>query len=237
MDAISIKNLNVKYDQNLVLEDINLDIPQGKLVAIIGPNGAGKTTLLKAMLNLICYDGEVCFNLFKERKNKIAYVPQTNTVDWDFPTTVLDVVLMGRYGHIGWFKRPSLEDKKMCLEMLYKVGMEDYCNRQINKLSGGQQQRVFLARALVQGADIYLLDEPFKGVDVQTEMIIVDLLKQLQKQGKTVMVVHHDLSTVKKYFNYVLMMKKKLICSGCLEEAFNEENLNVTFGNKFDQYV
>src|SRR5690554_8052606 len=173
-------------------------------MAIIGPNGAGKSTLIKGMLDLVKpISGSTIFfgQRYHEARSKIAYVPQRGSVDWDFPTTVFDVVLMGRYGHIGWLKRPTNKDKELATEALEKVGMLDFIDRQIAELSGGQQQRVFLARSLVQDADIYLLDEPFQGVDIKTERAIIKILKELKSQGKTVIVVHHDLDTVKDYFD------------------------------------
>ncbi len=231
--ALLVENLTVAYDEKAVLHDINLDIPTGKLTAIIGPNGAGKTTLLKTVLGLIKpITGSVSFPSLHENKisNKIAYMPQSGSVDWDFPTTVLDVVTMGRYGHLGWLKRPKKSDKAMALQSLETVGMDMYADRQISKLSGGQQQRVFLARALVQQADIYFMDEPFKGVDVQTEKAIVNLLKELKNQGKTVIVVHHDLQTVTDYFDWVTLINLGIIANGECSKVFNEANLQLTYG-------
>ena len=229
--AVHIEDLTVAYDSKPVLWDIDLDIPQGKLMAVVGPNGAGKTTLLKAMLGLLVpVTGTV--NFFKEKennlrklKNKVAYVPQSGSVDWDFPATVLDIVLMGCYGRLGFIRRPGKKEKEMAMECLQKVGMEAFHNRQISQLSGGQQQRVFLARALMQTADIYFMDEPFKGVDIQTEKAIVQLLKELRESGKTVVVVHHDLQTVKEYFDWVTLINIKVIASGPVEEVFHESNL------------
>lgn len=233
--AVHIEDLTVAYDSKPVLWDIDLDIPQGKLMAVVGPNGAGKTTLLKAMLGLLVpVTGTV--NFFKEKennlrklKNKVAYVPQSGSVDWDFPATVLDIVLMGCYGRLGFIRRPGKEEKEMAMECLQKVGMEAFHNRQISQLSGGQQQRVFLARALMQTADIYFMDEPFKGVDIQTEKAIVQLLKELRGSGKTVVVVHHDLQTVKEYFDWVTLINIKVIASGPVEEVFHESNLKKAY--------
>lgn len=233
--AVHIEDLTVAYDSKPVLWDIDLDIPQGKLMAVVGPNGAGKTTLLKAMLGLLVpVTGTV--NFFKEKennlrklKNKVAYVPQSGSVDWDFPATVLDIVLMGCYGRLGFIRRPGKEEKEMAMECLQKVGMEAFHNRQISQLSGGQQQRVFLARALMQTADIYFMDEPFKGVDIQTEKAIVQLLKELRESGKTVVVVHHDLQTVKEYFDWVTLINIKVIASGPVEEVFHESNLKKAY--------
>ncbi|MGN6714137.1 metal ABC transporter ATP-binding protein [Anaerocolumna jejuensis] len=233
--AVQIEDLTVAYDAKPVLWDIDLDIPQGKLMAIIGPNGAGKTTLLKAMLGLLVpVTGIVHFfqetdNSLRKLKNKVAYVPQSGSVDWDFPATVLDIVLMGCYGRLGFIKRPGKNDREDALQCLCKVGMEGYASRQISQLSGGQQQRVFLARALMQTADIYFMDEPFKGVDIQTEKAIVLLLKELKESGKTVVVVHHDLQTVPEYFDWVTLINIKVIASGPVEEVFHEQNLKKAY--------
>ena len=232
---IEVHDLTVAYDVKPVLWDIDLEIPKGKLVAIIGPNGAGKTTLLKAMLGLIKpVSGAVHFKMLPDKHfhNHIAYVPQSGSVDWDFPATVLDVVMMGRYGHLGWFRRPGKAEKQMAKDTLAKVGMLEYADRQISQLSGGQQQRVFLARALIQQADIYFMDEPFKGVDAQTEKSIISLLKELKSQGKTVLVVHHDLQTVKEYFDWVTLINLKVIGNGPAEEVFTPENIRTTYGSR-----
>lgn len=233
--VIEIHDLTVAYDAKPVLWDIDLQIPGGRLAAIVGPNGAGKTTLIKSMLGLIRpLSGAVRFRLppGQKRCDHIAYVPQSGSVDWDFPATVLDIVMMGRYGHLGWFRRPGRTEKQMALEMLQKVGMQDYAGRQISQLSGGQQQRVFLARALVQQADIYFMDEPFKGVDAQTEKSIIALLKELKSQGKTVIVVHHDLQTVPEYFDWVILLNLSVIASGPVEQVFNEKTLTAAYGSR-----
>lgn len=229
---VEVEDMTVAYQVKPVLWDVDFRVPQGVLMAIVGPNGAGKSTLLKAMLNLIQpISGSVLFfgeSYQKHRKN-IGYVPQRGSVDWDFPTTVLDVVLMGRYAHVGWIKRPSKNDKQLAKEALLKVDMLDYANRQISQLSGGQQQRVFLARALVQDADIYFMDEPFQGVDAKTEKAVIVILKELRKKGKTVVVVHHDLQTVNEYFDWVTLLNTQLIASGPVEQVFTEENLKKTY--------
>lgn len=233
--VVEVEDLTVAYDLKPVLWDIDLDIPQGKLMAIVGSNGSGKTTLIKAMLGLLKpISGIVRY--FSERetdvrtlKDRIGYVPQSGSVDWDFPTTVQDVVLMGRYGKLGWIKRPRNKDVKLANQTLQKVGMEEYASRQISQLSGGQQQRVFLARALTQEADIYFMDEPFKGVDAQTEKAIVQLLRELRRQGKTVVVVHHDLQTVADYFDWVTLLNTRVIASGPVGEVFHEENLKKAY--------
>jgi len=229
---IKIEDLTVSYDSKPALWDVDLEIPKGVLAAIIGPNGAGKSTLIKAILNLIKpITGRIYFEgkTYKEVRKKIAYVPQKNSVDWNFPTTVFDVILMGRYGHVGWFKKIGKKDKKIAEESMEKLGISHLRNRQISELSGGQQQRVFLARALCQEAEIYLMDEPFQGVDVKTEKAIVLLLKELQKNGKTVIVVHHDLESVPNYFDYVVMLNLRIIESGLVKNVWNNENIKKTY--------
>lgn len=228
--------LNVNYDKHPVLWDITLHIPQGQLVGIIGPNGAGKSTLIKTALGLVKpISGRVeFFGLpLKEVRQRVAYVPQRESVDWDFPITVRDLVLMGRYGKLNLFGRPTKEDRALADHYLERVGMSQYANRQISQLSGGQQQRIFLARALAQEADLYLMDEPFAGVDIATEKVIMDLLKNLRDQGKAIFVVHHDLNTVDSYFNWVVMLNMRLIASGPTETVFNSENLNKAYGKSY----
>ena len=235
--AVEVEDMTVAYTTKPGLWDVDMKVPIGSLAAIVGPNGAGKSTLLKAMLGLLTViSGSVKFyidhHLAMDKKDykKIAYVPQSGSVDWDFPTTVLDVVLMGSYGHLGWFKRPSKKDKELALSMIEKMGMSDYVNRQIRQLSGGQQQRVFLARALVQEADIYLMDEPFKGVDKTTEHAIISLLQEMKARGKTVIVVHHDLNTVPQYFDWVTMVNKQTIAYGPVAKTFTDEAIERTYG-------
>jgi len=232
--VVEVEDLTVAYDANPVLWDIDLKIPKGKLMAVVGPNGAGKTTLIKAMLGLLKpVTGAVRFldgsGNMSSLKNRIGYVPQSGSVDWDFPATVQDVVLMGCYGKLGWIRRPRKADIELTRQTLQKVGMEAYASRQISQLSGGQQQRVFLARALAQEAEVYFMDEPFKGVDAQTERAIVSLLKELKEQGKTVVVVHHDLQTVPDYFDWVTLINLRVVASGPVEEVFHEENLQKTY--------
>ncbi len=232
MDAITIKDLTVSYDLKPVIWDVDLNIKSGTLMAIVGPNGAGKSTLIKAVLGIIKpVTGTVLFKgePYKKMRKDISYVPQRESVDWDFPTTVFDVVLMGRYGHIGWIKRPTKKDKELSLLALEKVSMSEYKDTHIKELSGGQQQRVFLARSLVQDASIYLMDEPFQGVDVKTEKAIINILKELKKEGKTVIVVHHDLSTVKEYFDSVTILNKQIIATGVVDEVFTNENIKLAY--------
>ncbi|WP_370450887.1 metal ABC transporter ATP-binding protein [Mesonia sp. HuA40] len=231
--AIKIDDLTVAYDYKPVLWDIDLKIPEGVLMAIVGPNGAGKSTLIKAILGIIkpiAGSVKIFGKPYKAQRAKVAYVPQKGTVDWDFPTTALDVVMMGTYGSLGWIKRPGQAQRKSALEALEKVGMLAFKNRQISQLSGGQQQRIFLARALVQNASIYFMDEPFQGVDATTERAIIKILKELRDAGKTLIVVHHDLQTVPEYFNWVTFLNVKRIASGPVKDIFNDDNLTKTYG-------
>lgn len=233
--AVQVDDLTVAYHQKPVLWDIDLRVPSGVLMAIVGPNGAGKSTLIKSILGIIkplAGSVSVMGKDYKTQKKKVAYVPQRGSVDWDFPTRVLDVVLMGTYGNLGWIKRPGKKEKKEALSALEKVGMLDFRDRQISQLSGGQQQRVFLARALVQNAEVYFMDEPFQGVDATTERAIIKLLKELKDRGKTVIVVHHDLDTVPEYFNWVTMLNVKVIATGETKEVFTEKNLKKCYGAK-----
>ncbi|MXV39201.1 ATP-binding cassette domain-containing protein [Flavobacteriaceae bacterium Ap0902] len=233
--AIQIDDLTVSYHQKPVLWDIDLVVPQGILMAIVGPNGAGKSTLIKSILGIVpplAGTVTVLGKSYKENKKKIAYVPQRGSVDWDFPVTVLDVVMMGTYGSLGWFSRAGKKEKEASIEALKKVSMLDYKDRQISQLSGGQQQRVFLARALVQEAEVYLMDEPFQGVDATTELAIIKLLKTLKQEGKTVVVVHHDLDTVPEYFDWVTLLNIKVLASGEVNETFTTENLQKAYGAK-----
>lgn len=235
MDALDVMNVTVAYHKKPVLSDISFTVPKGKLIGIIGPNGAGKSTLLKAILGLIPKASgivKIFDQAYNPKSKLVGYVPQRGSVDWDFPTNALDVVLMGRYGHIGWFKRPSATDVEIAKQCLRKVGMEEFANRQISQLSGGQQQRVFLARALAQDAEIYFMDEPFVGVDAATEKAIITLLNELKSSGKTVLVVHHDLQTVTEYFDWTILLNMRLIESGPVEEVFTIENLQKTYGGK-----
>ncbi len=232
---LEIHDLTVSYDRKPVLWDIDLTLPEGKLIGIVGPNGAGKSTLIKAIMNLIPSNSGYV-KLFDEHlekvRNRISYVPQKESVDWDFPASSLDVVLMGRYGQLGLLKKPRKADKEVAMDCLRKVGMDAFAKRQISQLSGGQQQRVFLARALAQQADLYFMDEPFAGVDAATEKTIIDLLRSMSQQGKTVIVVHHDLQSVTRYFDWVLLLNLRLIASGPVESTFTQELLQETYGGK-----
>ncbi len=233
--AIQVTDLTVAYKDKPVLWDVDLEVPDGILMAIVGPNGAGKTTLIKAILGLIePAAGQVLIqgSSYKEQRHLVGYVPQRGSVDWDFPTTVIDVVMMGRYGSLGWFKRPGKSERSAAMEALEKVGMAAFAERQISQLSGGQQQRVFLARALVQDASIYFMDEPFQGVDAVTERAIIVLLQELRASGKTVVVVHHDLQTVPDYFDWVMLINVRRVASGPVSEVFTDENLRLAYGGR-----
>ncbi|MDF2036680.1 metal ABC transporter ATP-binding protein [Cytobacillus oceanisediminis] len=234
--AISIEDLHVSYFGNEAVTGVSLSVNTGNLVGIIGPNGAGKSTFLKAMLNLIPKDKGAVKVLGKpiaEVRKSIAYVPQRNDIDWDFPITVLDAVLIGTYPHLKLFRRPKKKDKEWAMECLKRVGMQEFSRRQIGELSGGQQQRVFLARALAQKADLFFLDEPFVGVDVSSEETIVNILKELCRQGKTVIVVHHDLSKANDYFNQLILLNKELISFGTVEEVFKPEVIAKAYKGQF----
>ncbi|MEF2968497.1 metal ABC transporter ATP-binding protein [Paenibacillus sp. M1] len=232
---LEVQGLTVAYQKKPVLRSVSFQIPAGQLIGVLGPNGAGKSTLLKAVLGLTPkVEGEVSIfgRPYREQRKSVGYVPQRESVDWDFPTNALDVVMMGRYGHLGWFRRPGKGEREVALECLTQVGMADYAGRQISQLSGGQQQRVFLARALAQNARLYFMDEPFAGVDATTEKAIIGLLHELKKQGKTVLVVHHDLSTVREYFDHVLLLNGELIAAGPTAEVFTPDYLQRTYGGR-----
>lgn len=230
--AISIKNLAVSYENKKILSNINTDIPKGKLIGIIGPNGGGKSTFIKGILNIVKKNsGIIKFQgeNYKKYLKKIAYIPQRDTVDWDFPTTVLDVVIMGSYGRLGLFKSPGKKEKEEAIKNLKKLNIEKYSDRQISQLSGGEKQRVFIARALMQKAEIYFMDEPFQGVDIKTEKEIIEILKKLKEKGKTVLVVHHNLEKVKDYFDYLIMINREIVAIGETNDVFIEKNINKTF--------
>jgi len=237
--AINIHELTVSYGVNLALWNVSTQIPARQISGIIGPNGAGKSTLLKAILRMVpTLAGEIevasgtehgvtrCQGLASE----IGYVPQCNCVDWDFPITVLELVLMGTYGRLKWFQRPGKKEREDACAALLEVQMQDFADRQIGELSGGQQKRVFLARAFVQQASIYLLDEPFAGVDATTEKIIMDILYGLRDKGKTVALVHHDLTTVNSYFDHIILLNKKLVASGPTQSTYTSENVQAAYG-------
>ncbi|MGL4522306.1 MAG: metal ABC transporter ATP-binding protein [Bacilli bacterium] len=234
-NPLKVEGLNVAYQKKVVVENVSFEVPKGKLIGIVGANGAGKSTLIKAILELIpsvSGDVSVFGKDYRSQRKLVGYVPQRESVDWDFPTDALDVVCMGIYGKMGILQRVGTKEKEIAKNALRKVGMEDFCNRQISQLSGGQQQRVFLARALAQDAELYFMDEPFVGVDAMTEKAIITLLNELKAQGKTVLVVHHDLATVQEYFDWCMLLNKKIIAYGPTEDVFTKENLQVTYGGQ-----
>ena len=229
---IDVKNLSVSYSGKTAIKNINFSLDSGRLIGIIGPNGAGKSTLIKGILGLEKNDsGEV--SIFGKKvddlRQDIAYIPQRADIDWDFPILVQDTVLLGRYPRLGLFKRPKAKDKQIATEALKKVGMEDFANNQIGQLSGGQQQRVFVARSLAQEAQIFFLDEPFVGVDVQSEEIIVNILKELRDQGKTIFVIHHDLTKLESYFDDIILINKTLFGAGPVNEVVTSDLMEAAF--------
>lgn len=233
--ALEFHDLTVSYDRKPVLFGVDAVIPQQSLCGIIGPNGAGKSTLIKAVMGLLPVQGgwtQVFGGPLEKCRQRVAYVPQRSSVDWDFPVNVQDVVLMGRYGRLGMLRRPGEKDRAIAAEALEKVQMSSYAGRQISQLSGGQQQRVFLARALAQEADLYLMDEPFTGVDAATERAIVTLLQDIRSRGGTIVAVHHDLTTAPSYFDHLLLLNMRLIASGTTEEVFTQELLQKTYGGR-----
>ncbi len=232
---LTVHDLTVAYQRKPVIWDVELNIPEGRLVAIVGPNGAGKSTLLKACLDLIPKTSgwaRIYGKPYRENRHLVGYVPQRESVDWDFPVSALDVVAMGTYRKLGWFRRVGKKERALAMEALEKVGIGDLAGRQISQLSGGQQQRVFLARALAQDAKVYFMDEPFAAVDAATEQAIIALLKELRERGRTVLVVHHDLGTVTEYFDWVVLLNMRIVASGPTEEVFTDENLKKTYGGR-----
>ena len=232
---LAVHDLTVAYHRKPVIWDIDLDIPEGKLVGIVGPNGAGKSTLLKACLDLVpVTSGEIGVygKRYREQRHLVGYVPQRESVDWDFPVSVLDLVAMGTYRQLGWFRRVGREARERARHALEQVGIEHLAGRQISQLSGGQQQRAFLARALAQDAKLYFMDEPFAAVDAATEEAIVRILQDLNEQGKTCLVVHHDLATVARYFDWLVLLNMRIVASGPTDEVFTRENLEQTYGGR-----
>lgn len=230
-----VQHLSMRYQHKPVLTDVSFSIPEGKSIAIIGPNGAGKSTLLKGIMGLTpTMSGKALFfgEPLDKKRLAVAYVPQREESDWDFPIQVMDVVLMGRHGQLKFWQRPSAQDVAIAEQALSNLGMLEFKDRQISQLSGGQQQRVFLARALAQKASLYLMDEPFAGVDVTTEKAIIDLFNELKEQHKTIVCVHHDLSTVGEYFDWAILINARLIAAGPVEEVLTQENLNKTYGGR-----
>ncbi|WP_231962973.1 metal ABC transporter ATP-binding protein [Symmachiella macrocystis] len=232
---LEVRDLTVSYDRKAVLWNVNLDVEAGRIVGIVGPNGAGKTTLIKAIMGLLPQQaGTVLINggPLQKQPGAIGYVPQRESVDWDFPVTVHDVVMMGTYGRLGLFRRPGRRQRELCEQCLQQVQMLPFAHRQIANLSGGQQQRVFLARALAQEAMIYLMDEPFAGVDAVTESAIIDLLRKLRDNGRTILVIHHDLQTATEYFDEILLLNRRVVAYGPTKDVFTTENLRATYGGR-----
>lgn len=233
--CVDVHDLTVAYHRRPVIWDVDVQIPARRLVAVIGPNGAGKSTLIKAILGLVPLASgrvEIFGRSLREVRRQVGYVPQREQVDWDFPVDALGVVLMGRYGRLGWIRRPGAADRAAAMDALAAVGMADYATRQISQLSGGQQQRVFLARALAQDAQLYFMDEPFAGVDASTERAIVEVLRRLRDEGRTVVAVHHDLQTVSDYFDHVIMLNMRLVAAGPVASTFTRDNLQKTYGGR-----
>jgi manganese/zinc/iron transport system ATP- binding protein len=232
---LAIHGLTVSYDRRPVLHSVDFVTPPGSMTAIVGPNGAGKSSLLKAVLGItrrLTGDVRVFGRPYEEMSHHVAYVPQRSSVDWDFPATVIDVVTMGLFRSLRWWQFTRRHHRERAMQSLTRVGMESFADRQIGQLSGGQQQRVFLARALTQEAELTILDEPFAGVDAATEKAIVEVLKQLRAQGRTLLCVHHDLSTVRDYFDHVLLLNVRRIAAGPVESVFTEGNLQATYGGR-----
>lgn len=233
--VLEVHDLTVSYSRKPVLWDIDFSLPKGCIAGIIGPNGAGKSTLIKTIMGVIPSSSgyiKIFDKTLNAVRSRVSYVPQRESVDWDFPASVLDVVLMGRYGKLGLFKNTNKQDKKVALECLEKVGLQDYTKRQISQLSGGQQQRVFLARALAQEADLYLMDEPFAGVDAATEKAIIEILREMANKNKTIIVVHHDLQSVVNYFDWVILINMRLVASGPTHKVFNNKLIQEAYGGK-----
>lgn len=235
--VLEVHDLTVSYDQSPVLWNVDLSIPSGKLIGVLGPNGAGKSTLIKAIMGLVKPTSgyvKIFEKNLEEVRQQISYVPQRESVDWNFPASVLDVVTMGTYGKLGLFRRPGKKEKEIALKSLDQVGMMSFVNRQISELSGGQQQRVFIARALAQEADLYLMDEPFAGVDMATETAIFQLLREMTAAGKTIVVVHHDIHSAMNYFDWIIMLNLHLVGSGPRDQVMTEELLRKTYGGKLN---
>lgn len=232
---LDVHDVTVAYDRRPVLWNIDLAIDQPGLTCIVGPNGAGKSTLIKSIMGLVpIVSGEVLAwgRPVASQKHRIGYVPQRGSVDWDFPINVMETVMMGTYGEVGWFRRPGRRHRELAEQCLARVGMQDFSQRQIGQLSGGQQQRVFLARALAQQADLYFMDEPMAGVDAATERIVFELLRDLADHGKSIVVVHHDLRTVADYFDNVILLNVRVVASGPVPTTFNDQNLQATYGGR-----
>ena len=230
---LDVHDMTVAYNRRPMLWNVDLTIRKPGLTAIVGPNGAGKSTLIRSVMGLVpMVSGTVTVwgGSVKQQRKRIGYVPQRGSVDWDFPISVFETVLMGTFGSLGWIRRPGKNQKQLASQCLERVGMQDFAGRQIGQLSGGQQQRVFLARALAQEAELYFMDEPMAGVDAATERIVFDLLKSLSEEGRTIVVVHHDLRTVSEYFDDVVLLNVRIVASGPVSSTFTSANLQATYG-------
>ncbi|PIS01016.1 MAG: manganese ABC transporter ATP-binding protein [Chlamydiae bacterium CG10_big_fil_rev_8_21_14_0_10_35_9] len=233
---LEAQDLCIHYNKTPILWDVSFKVPKHHMTAIVGPNGAGKSTLLKASLQIIKpFSGSISFGRCNS-DNHIAYVPQKESIDWDFPVSALDVVLMGRYGRLKYFQRVKAADKEAAMQALQQVGMASYSSRQINQLSGGQQQRLFIARALVQKPDVLLLDEPFSGIDMATEKLLIELFIKLKNEGKSIFIVHHDLTTLDQYFDWVILINTRLIGCGPVKEVMTQENIQKAYGNNLSLF-
>lgn len=233
--ALAVDGLRAGYIGHAVLEGVSFRLPRASMTGVVGPNGAGKSTLIKAMLGLL--EGasgqvQVLGGTLRERQNRVAYVPQRSSVDWDFPATVRDVVVMGRYGRMPWWKWPGKAERLAAMDALERVGLADLADRRISDLSGGQQQRVFLARALAQEAELYLLDEPLAGVDAASEAVIIGILQGLRDQGGSIVAVHHDLATAPRYFDHLLLLNRQVVAVGPTNEVFTPEQLQQAYGGR-----
>ncbi len=234
--VLQIKDLTVAYQNNVVLQNVNLSIPSGNLVGIIGPNGAGKSTLLNAIMHLIPkIEGEVKIKgeSLKTIRKQVAFIPQRDSVDWNFPISVLDLVLMGRYAKLPWYKKITDLDKQQALNCLEKVNMLNFADKHISELSGGEKQRIFIARALAQEAEVYFFDEPLVGIDATSEKEIMEILNQMKMEGKSIFVVHHDLQSSVEYFDWVIFINRKIVASGPISSVFSLQNLQNTYGEAF----
>lgn len=233
-DALTVRDLTVAYHDNLVLKGANLDVPQGEVIALLGTNGAGKSTLLKAAMGLLTpLAGSVRFfgKPLDSVRKQVGYMPQAAEVDWDFPTTVFDTVMMGSYGRLGWIRRPGTKEREQAHQALEMVGIADLSDRQISQLSGGQKQRTFMARILMQDPDLYVMDEPFAGVDAASERAITQVLLRLREAGKTIVIVHHDLSTVRSFCSWVALLSNGTVqASGPIDQVFTADAVSKAYG-------
>ncbi|MEL6121340.1 MAG: metal ABC transporter ATP-binding protein [Pseudomonadota bacterium] len=230
--ACECRDLSVAYREDPVLRRVNFCVPTGSVMGIVGPNGAGKSTLIQAMLGLVtplAGTSEFFGKPLDDVRNRVGYMPQSASVDWDFPTTVIDLAVMGTYGELGWFRRPGKAERARAMAALEQTGMQAYAARQIGELSGGQRQRAFLARALTQAPDLYFMDEPFQGIDAKSQQAMINVLKDLSAQGKTIVIVHHHLGSVLDFCDHVTLLNKSIIASGPGAETFTKDNIRLAY--------